>query len=76
MHRDIKPANLLISMEGDLKIADFGVAKDIGGIGSNIMHTMYRGTEYYMAPEVLIDGYSPELYNKKCDVYSAGVVLY
>ena len=77
VHRDIKPDNILIeSMPTDkepdapwqIKIVDFGTAMRFKK-GSKMTQTF--GTSYYVAPEVL-DGH----YNEKCDIWSAGVVLY
>ncbi|MDZ4698828.1 MAG: serine/threonine-protein kinase [Rhodothermales bacterium] len=51
-HRDLKPANILLSHEGQVKIADFGMASlDQGGVGKSEI----RGTLAYMAPEYLMD---------------------
>lgn len=70
IHRDIKPSNLLVSQDGRLKITDFGIAK----VGS-IKHTMTGvmiGTPAYMAPERYLGGQI----DQRCDVYSAGVLLF
>ncbi len=70
VHRDIKPANVLISSSGRVKVADFGVARLLGG-GENVAATVV-GTPCYMAPEQARGrGTSPAT-----DVYSIGVVLY
>jgi calcium-dependent protein kinase len=70
VHRDIKPENLLLeAKEGlNIKIIDFGTAQAIDP--AQIM-TKKSGTPYYIAPEVL-----QKSYNSKCDVWSAGIVLY
>lgn len=71
-HRDIKPENILFTDSDDistLKIADFGLSR----VFSNENKTMSSivGTTFYMAPEVLRGNY-----NEKCDIWSAGCILY
>jgi serine/threonine protein kinase len=82
MHRDIKPDNILIDENYNLKIADFGLARKFeermtGGLG----------TPHYRAPEIRISNAIREgnvvseadamkEYNAKCDVWSAGLILY
>ena len=71
MHRDLKPENFLYadkSEDSDLKIIDFGLSKILSN--DNKMNSIV-GTIYYMAPEVLQMNYE-----EKCDVWSAGVILY
>ena len=72
-HRDLKPENLLYLNEGSednnpLKIIDFGLSQDI-----NIKKILSSkvGTAYYVSPEILAGKYT-----EKCDVWSAGVILY
>ncbi len=70
IHRDIKPANLLVAADGTLKITDFGIAQ----VGS-LKHTqtgLMIGTPAYMAPERYLGGDI----DRRCDLYSAGVVLF
>ena len=89
-HRDLKPENLLYSRKGKnpeskknlvkssglfsddlgvLKLTDFGFAKE-----THIQNTLQTPcyTPYYVAPEVL----GPEKYDKCCDVWSLGVIMY
>ena len=73
VHRDLKPENLLYLKEGTeinnpLKIIDFGLSQDL-----NIKKILSSkvGTAYYVSPEIL-----QGKYNEKCDVWSAGVILY
>lgn len=71
-HRDLKPENLLYSKKDDsgtLKLTDFGFAKETTNLNS-LQTPCY--TPYYVAPEVL----GPEKYDKSCDVWSLGVIMY
>mmetsp|Transcript_2349 Transcript_2349/g.3369 ORF Transcript_2349/g.3369 Transcript_2349/m.3369 type:complete len:383 (-) Transcript_2349:284-1432(-) len=71
-HRDIKPENILISNDGKLKIADFGLSVNCGS-GKVAM----CGTPHYTAPEVFADCESSKTYDpRSSDVWSAGIVLY
>ena len=69
-HRDLKLENLLLSTDGVLKIADFGVTKDLK---FNPMRTCC-GSPDYIAPEIIKDqnGYNGRL----ADLWSCGVILY
>ena len=71
-HRDLKPENLLYLNEGEendnpIKIIDFGLSQ----IFINRKLKTKVGTAYYVAPEILKGDYT-----EKCDVWSAGVILY
>ncbi|KAL5013775.1 hypothetical protein ScPMuIL_008045 [Solemya velum] len=71
-HRDLKPENLLYSKksrDGIMKLTDFGFAKEINSFKS-LQTPCY--TPYYVAPEVL----GPEKYDKSCDMWSLGVIMY
>ncbi len=76
VHRDIKPENVLISQEGFVKIADFGLAKLTGSTANNLTLTQSRqvmGTLNYMAPEQVEH---PTDVDHRADIYSLGVVIY
>jgi tetratricopeptide (TPR) repeat protein len=74
IHRDIKPSNILITQEGQPKLADFGLAKrlhdtqDLSGSGDII------GTPRYMSPEQALA--VPGEIDHRSDIYSLGAVLY
>ena len=73
VHRDIKPANLMLNSKGELKVADFGIARSLSDSVS--MLTMAHGssgTLAYMSPQQL-DG---ERASNLDDVYSLGATLY
>uniref|UniRef100_A0A4W2HJD2 non-specific serine/threonine protein kinase n=1 Tax=Bos indicus x Bos taurus TaxID=30522 RepID=A0A4W2HJD2_BOBOX len=70
-HRDVKPENLLYTSKDKdavLKLTDFGFAKETT---QNALQTPCY-TPYYVAPEVL----GPEKYDKSCDMWSLGVIMY
>ncbi|MDZ4287232.1 MAG: protein kinase [Prosthecobacter sp.] len=75
VHRDIKPENLLIDKAGTVKIADFGIAKILGGATTDpgVAESQPAGTPSYMAPEQMAQ---PQLVDHRADIYSLGVVLY
>jgi serine/threonine protein kinase len=74
IHRDIKPANILINMEGAVKVADFGLAKQSDAGQSGLTKTnMAMGTPDFVAPEALIPGIPLD---GRADLYAIGVMLY
>lgn len=71
LHRDIKPANILMSCAGVVKLADFGIARQLESTLS--LASTYCGTEVYMAPErfkIEATGYS-----YPSDIWSIGVTI-
>ncbi|MEM9409968.1 MAG: protein kinase [Planctomycetota bacterium] len=75
IHRDIKPENLLLDSAGNVKIADFGLAKMTGhDHQGTLTHTrQVMGTLNYMAPE---QRERPTEVDHRADIYSLGVVIY
>jgi tRNA A-37 threonylcarbamoyl transferase component Bud32 len=76
VHRDIKPENILLDKEGRVKIADFGIAKMVGGEQAAQTITQDQqiiGTPQYMAPEQVEH---PQQVDHRADIYSLGVVFY
>eukprot|EP01061_Rhynchopus_euleeides_P007986 TRINITY_DN1704_c1_g1_i1.p1 TRINITY_DN1704_c1_g1~~TRINITY_DN1704_c1_g1_i1.p1 ORF type:complete len:426 (+),score=124.45 TRINITY_DN1704_c1_g1_i1:313-1590(+) len=79
-HRDIKPENIILTHDGVLKVADFGISNlqkinESGEVSSSLKLKTICGTLHYIAPEVISDtrmGYN----GFKADVWSCGVVLY
>ena len=72
-HRDLKPENLLYLKKGDeknnpLKVIDFGLSQTLD---TKKILSSRVGTAYYVSPEILAGKY-----NEKCDIWSAGVILY
>ncbi|TWD83442.1 serine/threonine-protein kinase [Kribbella amoyensis] len=72
VHRDIKPENVLISHDGTVKVADFGLARAVTTTGQTATQGLLMGTVSYLAPELVTDGSA----DARSDVYSAGILLY
>jgi serine/threonine protein kinase len=73
VHRDLKPANLMVNQRGDLKVADFGIARSLSDSVSKLtMQHGKSGTLVYMSPQQL-DG---ERGTHLDDVYSLGASVY
>ena len=69
LHRDLKPENVLISLDGHVKLCDFGFASKISAIDEN---KDIRGTLGYIAPEILLG----EQASEGADLFSVGAILY
>ena len=69
IHRDIKPQTIIISRDGKVKVADFGIAK---AATSDTVTQNAIGSVHYLSPEQARGGYSDE----RSDIYSLGVTLY
>ncbi len=71
VHRDIKPANILVSKEGVVKLADFGIALP-GCVSLHTQGPYTMGTYAYLSPEQLT-GKQADI---RCDIYAVGAVMY
>jgi serine/threonine protein kinase len=74
LHRDLKPSNVLVSNSGELKIADFGLAKVLDADSSSTQTGEILGTPSFMAPEQAA-GRTNE-FAASTDVYALGAILY
>ena len=72
VHRDIKPENVLISDRGEIKVADFGLARAVTAQTATATQGLLIGTVSYLPPELVTAGRA----NARSDVYSTGVVLF
>jgi len=82
IHRDIKPGNILISYNGQVKIADFGIAKAVGvqdatvlmptGEDTTLLPLALKGTPAYMSPEQA----AQETVDHRSDIFSLGLIFH
>ncbi|MEG2297364.1 MAG: Stk1 family PASTA domain-containing Ser/Thr kinase, partial [Clostridium sp.] len=69
IHRDIKPQNMIISKDGKVKVADFGIAR---AVSSQTVGSTAVGSVHYISPEQARGGYS----DARSDIYSLGITIY
>ncbi|KAF5303410.1 hypothetical protein FQR65_LT08252 [Abscondita terminalis] len=81
IHRDLKPSNIFFSLDGQIKVGDFGLVtsieeydeeNDLFNLSSKKNHTNAVGTDLYMSPEQL----NGQQYNCKVDIYSLGIIFF
>ncbi|HEX7590134.1 MAG TPA: protein kinase, partial [Demequinaceae bacterium] len=71
VHRDVKPENVLMDLDGEPKLADFGLARAVTEVTSTTTGTIL-GTVAYLGPELVSKGLS----DARTDVYAMGILLY
>ncbi|MBI2571056.1 MAG: protein kinase [Candidatus Schekmanbacteria bacterium] len=72
VHRDLKPANVMITVDSDIKLMDFGLARHMDGDDDLSSEGLAIGTPAYMSPEQVLGRQS----DQRSDIYSLGVMLY
>jgi len=73
LHRDVKPSNILLSEDGRIYLADFGLARMAELGASTLSGDMLIGTPFYISPE---QGSGNSELDERTDIYSFGIVLY
>merc|ERR1712098_484055 len=71
IHRDLKPTNILLTVDGVIKLADFGTSKDLSELTHTVQQTLC-GTPAFIAPEVV----RKDKHTTSTDIWSLGVIVY
>lgn len=71
IHRDIKPLNIMITIDGTVKLTDFGIARAVSSATKSASNDS-AGSVHYLSPEQVRGGYVDE----RSDVYSIGITMY
>ncbi len=72
VHRDVSPHNILVTHDGHVKVADFGVAKALGQMHSATVAGQIKGKLAYMAPEQI----TSTKFDRRADIFALGCILY
>jgi serine/threonine-protein kinase len=72
VHRDVSPQNILVSVRGDVKLIDFGIAKLRDRVAGDSMGGVFKGKILYMAPEQALG----KPVDRRADVWAVGAVMY
>ncbi len=72
VHRDIKPTNILLTRDGEVKIADFSIAHVVSADTASTMPTGFVGSPRYMSPEQVQE----EAISNQTDLFALGIVMY
>lgn len=72
LHRDVKPANILMATDGEVRLADFGIARTVREAGARMAGHLTSGTLLFMSPEQL----TGEPLDRRSDLYSLAATIY
>lgn len=73
VHRDVKPANIVVASEGEVKLADFGLVKDLSHDSRLTQAGMTMGTPHFISPE---QAKASGKVDRRSDIYSLGATMY